>query len=88
MPDQTASPKICAASLRLFLAVLGDLGEQFGQLHAARWLRPRSATTSVRRMRKEDGTMPLAAPECTPSVRTRTVRLPIRLPRKDVVSQS
>ena len=34
------------------------------------------------------GTMPLAAPECTPSVNTRTVRLPSRLPRKLVVSHN
>jgi hypothetical protein len=39
-------------------------------------------------MRKDDGTMPLAAPECTPSVKTRTVRLPITMPRSDVVSHS
>ena len=39
-------------------------------------------------MRNEDGTMPLASPECTPSVSTRTVRLPIAMPRRDVVSQS
>ena len=39
-------------------------------------------------MRKEDGTTPLAAPECTPWLSTRTVKVAIRLPRKDVVSHS
>ena len=42
----------------------------------------------LRAMRKDDGTMPLAAPEWTPSVRTRTVRLPITMPRSEVVSHS
>ena len=39
-------------------------------------------------MRKLDGTMPLASPECTPSLSTSTVRLPTIEPRSDVVIQS
>ena len=39
-------------------------------------------------MRKHDGAMPLAIPECTPSVSTSTVNVPVRLPRSDVVHQS
>jgi len=39
-------------------------------------------------MRKLDGTIPLASPECTPSVSTSTVRLPTMEPRKEVVIQS
>ena len=35
---------------------------------------------------KLEGTMPLAAPECTPSVSTSTVRLPLVTPRSDVVA--
>ncbi len=39
-------------------------------------------------MRKLDGTMPLAAPECTPSSSTCTVRSPFTMPRSEVVAQS
>ena len=43
---------------------------------------------SRRRMRKLDGTIPLAAPECTPSVSTSTVSTPPTMPRSEVVAQS
>ena len=39
-------------------------------------------------MRKLEGTMPLAAPECTPSLKTSTVRTPLMTPRREVVPQS
>ena len=39
-------------------------------------------------MRKLDGTMPLAAPECTPSASTSTVSSPLTMPRSEVVPQS
>jgi hypothetical protein len=39
-------------------------------------------------MRKLEGTMPLAAPECTPSVRTSTVSSALITPRSEVVPQS
>ena len=39
-------------------------------------------------MRNDDGTMPLASPECTPSVSTSTVSVPPANPRSDVVAQS
>ena len=42
----------------------------------------------VLRTRKLDGTMPLASPECTPSVKTSTRRLPTIEPRSEVVIQS
>ena len=51
----------------------------------------RSSSTrerSWRAMRKLDGTMPLAAPECTPSVSTSTVRSALITPRSEVVPQS
>ena len=38
-------------------------------------------------MRKGVGAMPVAMPECTPSVNTRTRNLPVRLPRREVVIQ-
>src|SRR5438876_10206386 len=42
-------------------------------------------SSSWRTMRKLEGTMPLAAPECTPSVSTSTVSTPPTTPRSDVV---
>ena len=42
----------------------------------------------VRRMRKLEGTMPDASPECTPSLSTDTFRLPPANPRNEVVHQS
>ena len=39
-------------------------------------------------MRKLEGTMPLADPECTPSLRTSTVSTPPTTPRSEVVDQS
>ena len=56
----------------------GICDEQFGQFHLAGGF-VLDARQQLRRMRKDDGTMPLAAPECTPSVSTRTVRLPITI---------
>ncbi len=37
-------------------------------------------------MRNDEGTTPLASPECTPSVSTSTVKLPPARPRSEVVS--
>ena len=45
-------------------------------------------SSSCRAMRKEDGTTPLASPECTPSVSTSTLSVPAARPRSDVVIQS
>jgi len=45
------------------------------------------ASTS-RSTRKLDGTTPLPVPECTPSRSTSTRKVPMRLPRSDVVHQS
>ena len=39
-------------------------------------------------MRNDDGTTPLASPECTPSVSTSTVSVPAARPRSDVVIHS
>ena len=44
--------------------------------------------SSWRRMRNDSGTMPLASPECTPSLRISTRRLPETIPRSEVVIQS
>ena len=44
--------------------------------------------SSWRRMRKLEGTMPLASPECTPSVSTSTDRSPPTMPRSEVVPHS
>jgi hypothetical protein len=44
--------------------------------------------SSSRRMRKLDGTTPLAVPEWTPSASTSTRSDPIRLPRSEVVHHS
>jgi hypothetical protein len=44
--------------------------------------------SSWRTMRKLDGTTPLAAPECTPSVSTSTRSTPPTRPRSEVVDQS
>ena len=48
----------------------------------------RSSSTresSALSIRNEEGTMPLAAPECTPSVSTSTVSTPLTTPRSEVV---
>ena len=42
----------------------------------------------ARAIRNDDGTTPLASPECTPSVSTSTVRVPAAMPRSEVVAQS
>ena len=47
-----------------------------------------SRSSTWRRMRKLDGTSPLASPECTPSVRISTFSTPVTMPRRLVVSQS
>ncbi len=44
--------------------------------------------SSSRSTRMLEGTMPLAMPECTPSVSTSARSVPIRLPRSEVVHQS
>ena len=44
--------------------------------------------SNCRNMRKLDGTMPEASPECTPSSSTLTVKLPPAMPRSEVVHQS
>jgi hypothetical protein len=47
-----------------------------------------SRSSTWRRMRKLDGTRPLASPECTPSVRISTFSTPLTMPRRLVVSHS
>ena len=47
-----------------------------------------SRSSRWRRMRKLDGTTPLASPECTPSSSTSTFSAPLTSPRSEVVSQS
>jgi hypothetical protein len=44
--------------------------------------------SSRRRMRKLEGTTPLASPEWTPSVSTSTRSVPVSMPRSEVVTQS
>jgi hypothetical protein len=47
-----------------------------------------SRSSTWRRMRKLDGTRPLASPEWMPSVRISTFSTPLTMPRRLVVSQS
>ena len=47
-----------------------------------------SRSSSLRATRNDDGTTPLASPECTPSVSTWTSSLPAASPRSDVVIHS
>ncbi len=84
---QTSSPRIFAVA---FACSTRSAGIAQWKLSGSR--RPvfessrRSSTW--RRMRKLDGTRPLASPECTPSVRISTLSVPVMLPRRLVVSQS
>jgi len=45
-------------------------------------------SSNWRSNRKLDGTIPPAAPECTPSESTSTLSVPLNVPRNDVVNQS
>ncbi len=45
-----------------------------------------SRVSRLRMIRKEEGTIPDASPECTPSFSTRTFSVPAAMPRSDVVS--
>ncbi len=63
--------------VRLLDTLRRNVGMQLGQQDLARY-----------RMRNEDGTMPLAWPECTPSERISTVSVPPTRPRSDVVTHS
>ena len=47
-----------------------------------------SRSSSWRRMRKLDGTTPLASPEWMPSLSTSTLSTPLTMPRRLVVSHS
>ncbi len=83
----TVSPRICAAALACAMRSGG-----VSTLNSGTVISPVSAfsirDSNCRAMRKDDGTMPLAEPECTPSFSTVTVRVPITMPRSEVVSHN
>ena len=84
---KTSSPRMAAAARACSSRSGGTVTE-----NSASFIAPLDSSSmrdnSERRMRNEDGTTPLASPECTPSLSTRTVSFPGAMPRRLVVSQS
>ena len=85
--SHTSSPSAAAAALASSMRPGGICAESSG-----RRISPLVSSSireiRARRMRKLDGTMPEASPECTPSVSTCTVSAPPAMPRSEVVSHS
>jgi hypothetical protein len=85
--DHTASPSTSDAEPAWATRSSGI----FAQAQSGRIFPVRSSSrreSSERTIRKLEATIPLASPECTPSVRTSTLSVPAIMPRSDVVLQS
>ena len=83
----TESPSTAAAALAWMRRSAG-IGAFSSSIRIAPEAASSTRASSSRRIRKLDGTTPLAVPECTPSASTSTRSEPIRLPRSEVVHHS